>query len=85
MLFRSAALGRYGEMHDALRSAELEDDPRTWFFRALAHAGTGNAPEAIDCYCNYEGVVGQDILGSQKLQRLLPQAEEEEGGDQVAA
>ena len=47
-------MGQFEEALDVLRSAELDEVLRVWFFRSLAYAKLGHKAEALDSYYQYE-------------------------------
>lgn len=64
------ALGHYEDILDELRSAELDEAARTWYWRAIAHLRLGNVAQWGQDYQQYENMVGVDILARQSLKEI---------------
>ena len=64
--------GEFDDALDLLRSANLDDSPRVWLYRSLSHASLGHEDEAMDCYREYEELVGVDVIGRSRLFKIMP-------------
>lgn len=79
------ALQQYEEALDVGRAATAEEDPRTWLWRSIAHAGLGQREATAASYAKYEHYLGTNVVARSELRRVLPAEWLSEDADDLPA